>query len=230
MKRKGFTIWELLIAIVIIVIVAAILFPVFAKGHECTRCVSCMSNEKQIGLAVTQYIQDNDNDFPYIAASDGKTTWRVMLAPYTHSKTVFACPSHDGKPVGPDGYPRSYAANYSGNYTGDKSDRGEGVFAGPGARPISMTDIDDAKSLIELCEVTQHSGPDYNIDNLAIFKPNNPFLWSGHRGRGNFLFCDNHVKALKPLDTQTEWHRDSSIPLSPQAVAMLTKAQQRAEE
>jgi len=62
--KKGFTLIELLVVIAIIAILAAILFPVFAKVREKARQISCLSNEKQIGLGILQYNQDNEDTFP----------------------------------------------------------------------------------------------------------------------------------------------------------------------
>jgi len=63
--KRGFTLIELLVVIAIIAILAAILFPVFAKVREKARQTSCLSNEKQLGLAITQYVQDYDEKLPW---------------------------------------------------------------------------------------------------------------------------------------------------------------------
>jgi prepilin-type N-terminal cleavage/methylation domain-containing protein/prepilin-type processing-associated H-X9-DG protein len=62
--KRGFTLIELLVVIAIIAILAAILFPVFARARENARRASCMSNLKQIGLGVMQYVQDYDEKYP----------------------------------------------------------------------------------------------------------------------------------------------------------------------
>lgn len=62
--RRGFTVIELLVVITIIAILAAILFPVFGRARENARRRSCLSNLKQMGLAILQYTQDYDERFP----------------------------------------------------------------------------------------------------------------------------------------------------------------------
>src|SRR5476651_819462 len=63
-SRHGFTLIELLVVIAIIAILAAILFPVFARAREQARRTSCLSNMKQIGLALFMYAQDYDETLP----------------------------------------------------------------------------------------------------------------------------------------------------------------------
>ena len=126
-SKKGFTLIELLVVIAIIAILAAILFPVFAKAREKARQITCISNLKQIGLATLQYNQDYDEYFyahrynsggttnPLLSinggpvpinalaaypAAEGKTFWISLLQPYTKNYGVFMCPSNPNAWVG----------------------------------------------------------------------------------------------------------------------------------
>lgn len=95
--RLGFTLIELLVVIAIIAILAAILFPVFAQAREKARAISCLSNLKQIGLAMMQYTQDNDEHFPSSAGPGNGTPgnpigWGDEIQPYAKSVQLFHCP------------------------------------------------------------------------------------------------------------------------------------------
>lgn len=101
-KRSAFTLIELLVVIAIIAILAAILFPVFARARERAQMSACLSNTKQIGLALMQYLEDNNGGFPsnpYNLATPHTRLWFHCLMPYTKSAEIFVCPSHKGKPV-----------------------------------------------------------------------------------------------------------------------------------
>jgi prepilin-type N-terminal cleavage/methylation domain-containing protein len=108
-KRRAFTLIELLVVIAIIAILAAILFPVFARAREKARQASCQSNLKQFGLAIVQYTQDYDEKMPLsisgkdqigpvVAAANGVQQFSVaaQIMPYVKSQQVFACPSDNG--------------------------------------------------------------------------------------------------------------------------------------
>lgn len=103
-RRKGFTLIELLVVIAIIAILAAILFPVFARARENARRTSCMSNMKQLALGVIQYTQDYDEKVPIWRYSVGGTrptlTWSRAIEPYTKSYQITRCPSQAKNPFG----------------------------------------------------------------------------------------------------------------------------------
>ncbi len=101
-RRNGFTLIELLVVIAIIAILAAILFPVFAKAREKARQASCMSNMKQIGLAIAQYQTDHDGYFPQnwtgsprCAPGPDHYDWMEVCQPYVQNWQIFICPSVD---------------------------------------------------------------------------------------------------------------------------------------
>ena len=97
-QRFGFTLIELLVVIAIIAILAAILFPVFAKVREKARQTACLSNEKQQTLGMLQYVQDYDDTFPRVYGNGSQTNlsdtvgWADAIQPYIKSTGVFHCP------------------------------------------------------------------------------------------------------------------------------------------
>ncbi len=101
-SSRGFTLIELLVVIAIIAILAAILFPVFARAREAARASSCVNNLKQINLAVMQYTQDYDEVLPIMNAIAsappvaGESGWVNAVAPYIKNTQVFKCPSASG--------------------------------------------------------------------------------------------------------------------------------------
>jgi prepilin-type N-terminal cleavage/methylation domain-containing protein/prepilin-type processing-associated H-X9-DG protein len=101
-RRHGFTLIELLVVIAIIAILAAILFPVFAKAREKARQSSCLSNMKQLGLGTLQYAQDYDEQLPTALNNGGLSwcatanTWRQKIIPYLKNTQIFVCPSANG--------------------------------------------------------------------------------------------------------------------------------------
>jgi prepilin-type N-terminal cleavage/methylation domain-containing protein/prepilin-type processing-associated H-X9-DG protein len=139
LRARGFTLIELLIVIAIIAILAAILFPVFARARENARRASCQSNLKQIGLSFMQYSQDYDERYPAAESTNANVVpygWDKKLEPYVGQKVggpasgIFLCPSdyitrHTNTPPFD---PRTYAMIFPGG----SSFFGSGPFGGPG--------------------------------------------------------------------------------------------------
>jgi len=99
--KRGFTLIELLVVIAIIAILAAILFPVFARAREKARQTSCLNNGKQLCLAFQMYAQDYDETLPnyWYGASVGY--WCVVIHPYIKNEQIFVCPSRPELKYGP---------------------------------------------------------------------------------------------------------------------------------
>ncbi|MHB1458796.1 MAG: type II secretion system protein [Armatimonadota bacterium] len=127
-RNKGFTLIELLVVIAIIAILAAILFPVFAKARESARATVCLSNNKQIGLSLAMYLTENDDTYPTMYEQAGavagdtvaelyashagignqvqldyvkSSTIYGQLMPYIKSGALWKCPSDSGCPTTP---------------------------------------------------------------------------------------------------------------------------------
>ncbi|MBI2298288.1 MAG: prepilin-type N-terminal cleavage/methylation domain-containing protein, partial [Armatimonadetes bacterium] len=126
-RQRGFTLIELLVVIAIIAILAAILFPVFAKAREKARQSSCLSNTRQINLAWIEYLQDYDERFaphvtertapagtPDTAADRGPYSYKQKLLPYTKNDQLYKCPSAVAWPAPAPG--RWYTTDYGNNH------------------------------------------------------------------------------------------------------------------
>lgn len=205
-NRRAFTLIELLVVIAVIAILAALLFPVFAKVREKARQASCASNLRQLGMAFTQYAQDNDEQMPGLTdgrpganAPGGWMFFSVFgdntitpvfdpskgsLYTYVKNKSVFVCPDDaKGQTAG-----LSYAAN---SCLGDEASTAE---PHPGKL---LAAFDAPASFLLLAEEDADFKPDHltgttNDSYLSLYY--NDGISVRHTGGTNVGFIDGHVK------------------------------------
>jgi prepilin-type N-terminal cleavage/methylation domain-containing protein len=171
-RHKGFTLIELLVVIAIIAILAAILFPVFARARENARRASCVSNLKQMGLAFMQYTQDYDERLPnnfadlgtgqpggaWAPGSPNRWFWPQILHPYHKSEQIFRCPSS------------SYADRPQNGHYGANS----WIVTSPPAAPWALAQISNSAGTY----MAMDSGS-YNIGAFLVRTPQSGFYLPG---------------------------------------------------
>jgi prepilin-type N-terminal cleavage/methylation domain-containing protein/prepilin-type processing-associated H-X9-DG protein len=206
-KHRGFTLIELLVVIAIIAILAAILFPVFARAREKARQSSCQSNLKQIGIAALMYAQDYDETMVTawrMSNNQDGTTWGDMLMPYVKNLQLLDCPSSGRKInlIGPTtwgGYTvnrgnLSYGINA--NYWGGRA----GSSSGPVANRPTGNNMARILAPAETVLHTDYTGnfeaaSEFDIASGYTTVPINTSLYR-HNDQSNVLFCDGHVKSM----------------------------------
>ena len=220
---------ELLVVIAIIAILAAILFPVFARARENARRTSCLSNMKQIGLGALQYSQDYDEKWmqglrdepPYLLPNGVPATWDLVLQPYIKSTQVLTCPSDSGGAMDLPGFGRVRRSYATTEYSLDRNYR-----MGPGGASIAIFPATALTVLVGEKRMCPQSATDLaqysycsilrNTDELTSTK--GTFMWQEyntppygelpHLGSSILLYMDGHAKAwlggnvrgLKPLE------------------------------
>ena len=152
MKSKGFTLIELLVVIAIIAILAAILFPVFAKAREKARQTSCASNEKQLGLGFAQYVEDYDETYPIgnLAQTGTLQGWAGQIYPYVKIVNVFQCPDESTT-----GSHASYGMNWNLGFTPPNSLYKDPSTGGTGVR---LAQLHSSSRTVLLFEISQDTG------------------------------------------------------------------------
>ena len=207
MRRKGFTLIELLVVIAIIAILAAILFPVFARAREKARQTSCMSNLKQLGLALLAYTSDYDETFVFDEYAWGAglyptgvmtnpLCWVARTSPYVKNTQIFRCPSGKGS------LPLSYWG--CGGLFRDKNGAAvsQASIPSPSTCPYLYDNLDgNTLDASIFCPFWHGSG---SYTSTLFSNPHTP----PHNDGINVLYADGHVKFRKLQDFYNEATRD----------------------
>jgi prepilin-type N-terminal cleavage/methylation domain-containing protein/prepilin-type processing-associated H-X9-DG protein len=217
-KRSGFTLIELLVVIAIIAILAAILFPVFAQAREKARSTTCLSNFKQLGTAVTMYMQDYEGAYPLAWYGKPQYGFDCVLQPYVKNLQVFDCPSNTTTPRWWDGYqryfnipkpgiPGDYAMNgdlaaREDTKAGDRTGLTEASVLNP-ASTIMMTEIWDTRGGAK-------QGPQHEIYTNQKNDVCERIPFKIHQGGSNYNFADGHAKWERVEATWIQWRADNT--------------------
>ena len=222
--RRGFTLIELLVVIAIIAILAAILFPVFARGRENARRTSCMSNMKQIGLGIMQYSQDYDEQMVLIRQNGNcSAPWGELVQPYLKSKQIFDCPSNSTATIVSCSDPNARVFT---DYQANGARYSSAVSGGFGYdRPMDLVKWNDATntvaptslaSIVEpsrAIQVAEYKGIGNHANINSTSSTNGMLDLTNHLGTSNYLFADGHAKSMKPTSTISGgnlWASDAS--------------------
>jgi prepilin-type N-terminal cleavage/methylation domain-containing protein/prepilin-type processing-associated H-X9-DG protein len=204
-SRRGFTLIELLVVIAIIAILAAILFPVFAKARDTAQRAACISNLKQVGTALFQYLQDYDDHFPDSVDNcawlnpfndsdpDNPTNvWQMQLKPYVREAKVFTCQQYGATSL--------HFITYMGN--GVLFQHQSGITLPKISRPsdiISVQEIGPAFDFATRLAPVLWQDATYNYTYWSSWTASVPWKYSlCHGGSGrNFLYVDGHAKWME---------------------------------
>jgi len=202
MKRSGFTLIELLVVIAIIAILAAILFPVFAKAREKARQSSCLSNIKQVSLAVIQYVQDYDERFPADSfAATPAYYWPLAVSAYMKSAQIMICPSRSSSPNTQDYYIVGTGYPTTGSMWGAYPQYGMST----GIQGIALGTVNAAADCVMLGESNWYTytgatgETDYRNGCSRVSMPNYTTF------AGNYTYCHNNGRNISFVDGHAKW-------------------------
>ena len=232
-RSGGFTLIELLVVIAIIAILAAILFPVFAQAREKARQTSCLSNNKQIGLATMMYIQDYDETFPMEpwfnnnagdgvpvvgsgVAGESPFNYKDELTPYIKSQQIWICPTNIA-----NGSLKTAPPNLGYHMNGNVITRTGQALAGIAATSNLFIMRESGRGFV-YNRAYLRPIPTYCDDVVAYEKGSPTTNYMPHSKGYNLAFADGHGKwylstgaqklAMFPQDVDDSYSRNPGVP------------------
>jgi prepilin-type processing-associated H-X9-DG protein/prepilin-type N-terminal cleavage/methylation domain-containing protein len=220
-KRSAFTLVELLVVIVIVAILTSLLLTSIASAKDRARATYCMSNLRQLGLALHTYVQD-EAVYPLGTSGGGLGAWKPALLPNA-SKGIFRCPQSKRAseeylnifhPTNAIIFPH-YGYNFRGAARVNPPPFNPGLggdFKGPGLGfdPMPESRVDNPSEMIAFGDspaLLYFGGSPDAEDVLYLVFPhivpyfNKPGVGDWHNGRANMVFCDGHTESAK----QSAW-------------------------
>ncbi len=212
---RGFTLVEVLIVLAVIVIITAILFPIFARVRENGRRATCVSNLKQIGLAWQMYADDSDGKaMPYSHSVGGTSQFWTgfttsdensgvargtgLLHPWLKTDKILLCPSW-AEDSSTSNFTQADVQGYGYNNSVFRPQNDKNPN-----RVTLISAIDKPAEMVVFADVVSISGVNFGtpglVSYLAISAPSRglPTFHGRHNGMGNVLWADGHVKARQP--------------------------------
>jgi prepilin-type N-terminal cleavage/methylation domain-containing protein/prepilin-type processing-associated H-X9-DG protein len=218
MKKHGFTLIELLVVIAIIAILASLLLPALGRARERGRQIACMANQRQLMIALSMYIADENGSYPRRLGWERRLcdmnylpiqNWNAIGAAFTPARppSVYICMTDFNLHAGnPPAHPAGWL--YYGGYFGSYGSNGA-LFVGTTEPYVRATAVSQPAATLLLGESAVNEPIDFRGETriniryapgpLAAYPFTHSFFleqrWK-HNGLQNILFADGHVKSI----------------------------------